>query len=180
MTRILYHQPTATLVPYPRDDDGPVVGLDPTYLDLQLIQLPPPTTQPGEELRPTEVIDLQALTVTRGWEVLPPPPPLAPAPDWAGFAAWLYQFPAMAAAMAAARESVSPQGEPATTGLPAAMDEARLRANYLPFAQGWALFVAASELSETNLAAIVNMAELCHLPAEFLAALQPPLPEPPQ
>ena len=180
MTRILYHQPSSTLVPYPRDDDGPVIDLDPTYLDLQLIQQPEPPTQPGETLQPTEVIDLVALTVTRGWQVLPPPPPPAPAPDWAGFATWLYQFPAMASAMAAARESTDPQGEPATTGLPAAMDEARLRANYLPFAQGWALFLAASGLTETNLAAIVNMAELCHLPPDFLAALQPPLPEPPQ
>lgn len=117
------------------------------------------------------------------WEAYtppPPPPPPPPAPDWAGFATWLYQFPAMAAAMAAARTSLSPQGEPATTGLPAAMDEARLRANYLPFAQGWALFLAASGLTETNLVAIINVAELCHLPPDFLAALQPPLPEPPQ
>lgn len=35
--RILYDTTTASLVRYPRDDDGPVIGLDPRYLDLALL-----------------------------------------------------------------------------------------------------------------------------------------------
>lgn len=102
---------------------------------------------------------------------VPPPPP--PAPDWLGFAGWLYQFPPIAAAMEAARASTDPQGEPATTGLPAAMDEARLRGNYPAFSQTWGQFLLASAMAPEVLAAIVARAVECHLPAEFVAALQP-------
>jgi len=102
-----------------------------------------------------------------------PPAPPKPAADWLGFAGWLYQFAPMAAAMTSARASADPQGEPATTGLPAAMDEARLRQNYRPFALSWALFLAASGLSQTDLAEIVGRATACNLPAPFVAALQP-------
>ena len=102
-----------------------------------------------------------------------PPPPPEPAADWLGWAGWLYGFAPMASAMAAARASSDPLGEPATTGLPTAMDEARLRQNYQPFALSWAQFLAASALAPADLAAIIARATACHLPAPFIAALQP-------
>ncbi len=176
MARLLYDTQTATLRPYPRPDDEPVVGLDPRYLSLALIEEPqPPYDQQAERIEPTEVIDLDALTVTRGWAIHPlePPAPPEPAPDWLGFAGWLYSYGPMAAAMTAARASSDPQGEPATTGLPAAMDEARLRSNYQPFALSWAQFLAASALAPADLAEIIARATACHLPAPFIAALQP-------
>ena len=86
MTRILYDTTTATLVRYPRDDDGPVIGLDPRYLDLALIQEAEPAHDPQtQRLEPTEAIDTDALTCTRGWSIVALPPPPAPAPDWIGF-----------------------------------------------------------------------------------------------
>jgi hypothetical protein len=97
-------------------------------------------------------------------------------PDWLGFAGWLYQFPAIMAAMDTARHSTAPQGEPATTGLPAAMDEARLRANYPAFAQTWGQFLLASGMAPADLAAIVTKASVCNLPTEFIEALQPQQP----
>jgi hypothetical protein len=108
--------------------------------------------------------------VERQWQPSQPPPP---PPDWLGFAGWLYVFPAIAAAMEAARLSSDPQGEPATTGLPAAMDEARLRQNYPAFALSWGQFLLASGMSIEPLTDIVGMATACHLPAEFIAALLP-------
>lgn len=176
MTRLLYDTETATLRPYPRPDDEPVVGLDPRYLVMQLIQEPQPAYDPqAERLEPTEAIDLDALTVTRGWIIVPldPPAPPEPAADWLGFAGWLYGYGPMAVAMEAARASRDPQGEPATTGLPAAMDEARLRGNYVPFALSWGQFLAASGLPAAEVAAIVARAQECNLPAQFIAALQP-------
>jgi hypothetical protein len=104
---------------------------------------------------------------------VPPPPP--PAADWDTFVAWLYQFPPIATGMSAARLSTDPQGEPATTGLPTALDEARLRQNYPAFSLAWGLFLLASQMAPADLAAIVGKASDCHLPAEFLAALQPSL-----
>ena len=176
MARLLYDTETATLQAYPRQDDEPVVGLDPRYLSMALVQEAQPAYDPAiERLEPDEVIDLDALTVTRGWAVLPldPPPPPEPAADWLGFAGWLYGYGPMAVAMEAARASRDPQGEPATTGLPAAMDEARLRGNYTPFALSWGLFLAASGLAPEAVAEIVARAQSCNLPAEFIAALQP-------
>lgn len=176
MARLLYDQQTATLRPYPRPDDEPVVGLDPRYLSMALIQENQPDYDPAAEwLEPTEVIDLDAFTVTRGWAIVPlnPPPPPEPQADWLGFAGWLYGYEPMAVAMEAARASRDPQGEPATTGLPAAMDEARLRSNYVPFALSWGQFIAASGISAADLTAIAARATACNLPAEFIAALQP-------
>jgi hypothetical protein len=109
------------------------------------------------------------------WEsyTLPPLPPPLPPPDWLTFAGWLFSYPPMATAMAAARASTSHQGEPATTSLPAAMDEARLRQNYVPFAAAWALFLQAAAMPADALAEIVAEAQADRLPDEFVAALQP-------
>ena len=176
MARLLYDTQTATLRPYPRPDDEPVIGLDPRYLSMALIEEPaPPYDQQAERIEPTEVIDLGALTVVRGWTIHPiePPAPPEPAADWLGFAGWLYSYGPMADGMEAARASRDPQGEPATTGLPAAMDEARLRSNYVPFALSWGQFLAASGLSPADHAAIVARAQDCNLPTQFVEALGP-------
>ncbi len=149
----------------PRDEDVAPYGwrvVAPTTPPV-----PGPDQQVGETL-PTEV-DGQW---RQAWEVLPAPPPPVVA-EWLPFAAWLYQFPPMMASMEAARSSTDPQGEPATTGLPAAMDEARLRENYPAFAQTWGQFLLASQMAPADLAAIVGKAAECNLPADFLAALQP-------
>jgi hypothetical protein len=82
----------------------------------------------------------------------------------------------MAEAMNSARVSTSDQGEPATTALPAAMQEARLNQNYPAWAATWGQFLLASGMGIETLAQIVDKAVACSLPAEFIAALQPQLP----
>lgn len=173
MIRILYDTTTATLRPYPRNDDGPVIGLDPRYLDLALIQEPAPPHDPmTQRLEPTETINIDAATVTRSWQVveLPPPPP---APDWLGFAGWLYVFPPIADAMTAARASTTAQGEPATTGLATALQDARLNQNYPVWRATWEQFLLASNMASEPLGQIVARATECNLPAEFVATLTP-------
>ena len=185
MTRLLFRLSDSAQLPYPRNDDEPVMGLDRSlYRALEIRQEPEPPHDPAVEvLAPTEQIDWLAdapdatgldAYLIRSWKVEPltPPPPPEPAADWLGFAGWLYGFEPMAAGMAHARNSVDPQGEPATTGLPAAMDEARLRKNYPAFALSWAVFLAASAMPAADLAQIVAKAQACNLPAEFVAALQ--------
>jgi hypothetical protein len=173
--KLLFNTTTATLQPYPRADNEPVIGLDPSLWEMVLIQEPQPDHDPAtHQLTPTEHIDLVARIVTRGWSLTPLPiEPPAPPADWLGFAGWLYGYPPIMDGMATARASRDPQGEPATTGLPAAMDEARLRQNYVAFALSWGQFLAASAMSGEALAAIVEKADACHLPAEFIAALSP-------
>jgi hypothetical protein len=173
MTRILYSQSTATLHPYPREDDGPVVGLDPDYLELDLIQEPQPSYDPAtQRLDPTEVIDLEALTVTRGWELIELPPP-APIADWATFRGGLLISPEVAALMGAARESGC---EPAVTALPVALEKAQT-GDPGDFAACWALVARDGAASPELIAQLVATAEACNLPAEFVAALQPVMPE---
>ena len=69
--KILYDTQTQSLKTYPRSDDQPVVGLDPRYLVLDLIQQEKPSHDPATYyLRRTEAIDLDNLQVTRGWELV--------------------------------------------------------------------------------------------------------------
>jgi hypothetical protein len=186
MTRLLRNIATGAYTAYPRPDDAPVLGLDrDTYQVVGLITEPAPDYDPStHRLEQSETLawlpdapDPTGLdgTLTRGWELieLPPPPPPEPPSDWLGFAGWLYLYPPIMAGMAAARQSTDPQGEPATTGLPAAMDEARLRQNYVAFALSWGQFLAASQLPAEAIAEIVGKAQACNLPAEFIAALAP-------
>lgn len=99
--------------------------------------------------------------------------PDVPESDWSSFAAWLCLFPPMMAAIEAARLSTDPQGEPAASSLPTLLVEAKERQNYPAFQLSWALFLQASHMAAGDLAQIVAKAADCHLPAEFLEALQP-------
>jgi hypothetical protein len=112
MTRILYDLTSDLLVPYPRDDDGPVVGLDPRYVELDVIQETQPTYDPAtQRLEPDELIDLDALTVTRGWQLVelpPPPPPTPPSPDYVGFYNSLLTSTAYQSVLQQAMTSTSP------------------------------------------------------------------------
>ncbi len=98
---------------------------------------------------------------------------ISPDPNWLGFVGFLFQHPPMAAAMAAARASSGAQGEPATTALPAALQEARNAQNYAPFATAWAQFIAAANPPAEDLQPILAQAASCNLPPEFMAALMP-------
>jgi len=69
--KILYDTETQSLKPYPRVDNEPVVGLDPRYLVLDLIEQEKPDHDHATHyLRRTEAIDLDALQVMRGWELV--------------------------------------------------------------------------------------------------------------
>jgi hypothetical protein len=170
MTRILYHQPTTTLVPYPRDDDGPVIDLDPAYLELALIQEAQPDYDPNtQQLTPTEVIDLTDLVVTRGWNVVPLPPPPPPAPDWESFGSAMLASPGINALLAAAL----PLTPAPALALPATLVGISSGLSYVNFSNAWAAVTAAVPPSAELLAEVLAAAEAAHLPAEFLAILQP-------
>lgn len=68
--KILFHTPTATLKPYPRADDEPVVGLDAEYEIFDVVQEDQPVFDPATQwVEGTESIDTGLKTVTRGWQV---------------------------------------------------------------------------------------------------------------
>ena len=78
-TKALWDVNESKLVPYPRYDDEPVVGLDTSrYIIVTLVREPEPAYNPVENcLAPSATIDIDALTYTYGWsvETLPPPGP---------------------------------------------------------------------------------------------------------
>ena len=103
MTRLLLDRSTNQLIPYPRQDSEPVVGLDRTaYQVVEVIRDPEPEYDPAthylRRLEPVVAItdpdsdDING-TVAYGWEIveLPPVVPTPPTPNWTGFLAELLQ-----------------------------------------------------------------------------------------
>jgi hypothetical protein len=72
--KALYNTQTQKLLPWPRIDEEPVVGLDAHLLEMTVVQEPQPAFDPAtQRLEQTEVIDTDARTVTRGWSVVEMP-----------------------------------------------------------------------------------------------------------
>lgn len=176
MPRILYDTETGLLQPYPRQDDEPVVGLDPSFRSLQLIQELPPDHNPStERLEPTETIDLDAGAVTRSWQLvtLPPPPP---GPDWPQFRQAIRSengfYDAYRAALAA-----DPMVVPL---LGSRLDDFERDGNFEPFLESLTLTLQALPAQDAAHIAMefLALASRCGLPPAFLDALQTLFPEP--
>jgi hypothetical protein len=81
--KLLYNTETQTLLPWPRIDDEPVVGLAAHLLEMDVVQEDQPAYDPAtQRLEKTEVIDAEAQTVTRGWSVAEVPAPTFTATEW--------------------------------------------------------------------------------------------------
>jgi hypothetical protein len=82
MPKLLYSQSTATIKPYPRNDDQPVVGLDLDYLVLNKLDTPPPTYDAETEtVTSNYIVDVAALEYRQEWSIIPLPPKA----NWAAF-----------------------------------------------------------------------------------------------
>ncbi|WP_395736265.1 hypothetical protein [Prosthecobacter sp.] len=68
--KLLFDPETQALKPYPRSDDEPVVGLDPRYIVLDVVQAPQPALSAGQVARATETVNLETRQVLRGWDVV--------------------------------------------------------------------------------------------------------------
>lgn len=81
--KLIYDTINEALLPWPRIDDEPVVGLEPHLLEMTVVQEDEPTYDPTTEvLEQTQVIDTEAKTVIRGWNVVSLPPTLYSAEEW--------------------------------------------------------------------------------------------------
>jgi hypothetical protein len=66
--KILFDTQTRTLLPWPRLDDEPVVGLAPHLLEMDIVEEPKPAFNPStEKLVMSETVDERACTVTRSY-----------------------------------------------------------------------------------------------------------------
>jgi hypothetical protein len=81
--KLLYNTQTNAILPWPRIDDEPVVGLAAHLLEMDVAQEDQPAYDPAtQRLEKTEAIDAEAQTVTRGWSVAEVPAPTFTATDW--------------------------------------------------------------------------------------------------
>jgi hypothetical protein len=195
MTRLLLDRYTGQLFPYPREDDEPVIGLDPPipYV-LEVVREPEPeydsATHYLQPLQPVIAItnpdsdDVNG-TATYGWELVPIVPP-PPAPDWPGFQAELLQSASFAAARIGARQALElelPTAEGvrqqrllrASTAL-SALDAAVLGAasDQSPFIRAWLNLRKADLVSPDVAAGMAQIATAYHLPSDLIRSLGAP------
>ena len=174
--KLLYRQSTATLHAYPRQDDEPVIGLDPDYLEMALTQAEQPDYDPStHRLEPTETIDLTARTVTRGWQLvgLPSPPP--PSPDYQAFYDALLSSAAYASVLQQSMTSDSPALATLIAVFVSAIGEAMAgRANPQALQQAVWLLLGNVTATEADLAELQGLLVASHL--DDLYTLQPPAP----
>jgi hypothetical protein len=170
MTKLLYDTITTQLLAYPRQDDEPLVGLDPALVVLTLIQQSLPSYDPAtHQPQPTETIDLEAGSVTRGWQLVAVPAP-PPVPDWDQLRQALRQENGYSAAFAAALQSDAMAG----IQLVAALADWQGGGAWQLFLQ--ALLAALAALPAQDAANVATeflaLGNRCHLDPAFLAALE--------
>ena len=68
--KLLYNTHTEQILPWPRIDDEPIVGLDPALLVMTVIEGERPSYDPATQiLTQSDVVSVEAKTVTRSWAV---------------------------------------------------------------------------------------------------------------
>jgi hypothetical protein len=172
MTKLLYNPTTDTISRYPRADDEPVVGLDPSLVVLtEILPEQPSYDAETQYLEQTREINLEAGTLTRGWLIRDRPPvePAPPEPRWVEFGDAVIDHPGVAAVVDGAPRRLAialgvglgqaAQGDPKT------------------FLAAWTAAMGAGLVTPDLAAHVAALATTYDLPAEFVAALNPPSPE---
>jgi hypothetical protein len=182
MTRLLLDRSTNQLLPYPRQDDEPVAGLDCTaaYV-VELIRESEPEYDPSTHyLQPLEPVvnitdpdsdDVNG-TATYGWEllVIPAPTPDPPQPRWAEFGLMVMEMPQVKLIFA---QAIAAGEAPLAVGLGVALGKAADGQSAL-FLGIWAKAVAHGlVLPELN-GQVQALATAFDLPTEFIAGLAGP------
>lgn len=68
--KVLYDAQTATVSRYPRDDDAPIIGLDPRYTPYQVVLEAEPNYNPETQfLTSQDTLDHKQKKLVRGWIV---------------------------------------------------------------------------------------------------------------
>ena len=180
MTRLLLDRSTNQLLPYPRQDNEPVAGLDrdAAYV-VEVIREPEPEYDSATHyLQPLEPVvsitdpdsdDVNG-TAAYGWELVAIPEP-APMPDWAVFKAAAIGSSTLNTIIAQAFTSAPV----AALALVPALERCETNGSD-DFAFRWAAVCSAVEVSAEVIAGFQAVATTCNLPANFIAALDPQQP----
>ena len=179
-TKALWDLVDDKLVPYPRYDDEPVVGLDTSrYVTVSVVREPEPAYDPAVEfLVPSEGVDLEALEYVYEYfvKLLPvPPPPPPPGPNYYFFYASLLISSVYQAVLTEVLSAVSPAPAGALAVFVSAMQDCLAwRANPAAMQQAIWLLLAQLNLGEEHLAELQQMLEDANLASIYV--LIPPAP----
>jgi hypothetical protein len=179
-TKALWDLVDDKLVPYPRYDDEPVVGLDnERYITVTVVRKPLPAYDPKVEfLVPSEGVDLESLEYIYEWfvELLPvPPPPPPPGPNYYSFYVALLVSSVYQAVLTEVLSAVSPAPAGALAVFVSAMQDCLAwRANPAAMQQAIWLLLAQLNLGEEHLAELQQMLEDANLASIYV--LIPPAP----
>jgi len=172
--QILRHKETGEVLPHPRTDNQPAVGLGPIYEEFWLVEMQLPTLTPQQTAERFEEVDEAAKTVTRGWRIthLPEPPPPPPEPRWVQFGAALVADPDINQFIGGIAQAAPVLHLMLGVGLgQAAQGDSRT------FLTAWAGALAAGLVPKELVEHLQEAAAGFDLPAEFIAELQgPPTP----
>jgi len=173
-TKALWDLVNDKLVPYPRYDDEPVVGLDTErYLTVTVVRKPLPACNPAVEfLVPSEGVNLDALEYVYEWfvELLPEPPaPLPPGPNYYSFYAALLISGVYQAVLTEVLSAASPAPAGALAVFVSAMKDClALRANPAAMQQAIWLLLAQLNLGEEHLTELQQMLEDANLASIYV------------
>ena len=182
MPRLLLDRNTNQLLPYPRQDNEPVVGLDrnAAYV-VEVVRDPEPEYDPATHyLQAQEPVinitdpdgdDVNG-TVTYGWELteLPTPSPPTPEPDWEQFRNALLGENGYAQAFAAAA-AAAPMIATSTAAELGWFEYQGRHENYLRLLERLLVTIAAEQspqISAQLAGEFLALAQRCHLPADFI------------
>ena len=180
MTKALWDLDESKLVPYPRYDDEPVVGLNTErYITVTVVRKPLPVYDPEVEfLVPSESVDLEALKYVYECSVEPlpvPPTPPPPGPNYYFFYAALLISSVYQAVLTEVLSAVSPAPAGALAVFVSAMQDCLAgRANPAAMQQAIWLLLAQLSLDEEHLAELQQMLENANLASVYV--LTPPAP----
>jgi hypothetical protein len=168
MTKLLYSQSTATIKPYPRNDNNPILGLDPDYLVLDKIESPQPEYDPATQtIRAEWVIDIGSLEYHQEWII--EPILVAPVEDWPNFSLYLFGHPAFVAYGVTAN-SVNPWMLPAVVERYGRVLPEGLADSNFPFY--WNIFCQALSVTTEHMNEWADVAETFNLRPDFVAVLR--------
>jgi len=166
MIKILYFQPTQQIYPYPRNDDLPIVGLSPEYLELAEVFIDPPSYNPQtQSVVSSWEVDVSALEYRQAWTIIDNPP----VPDWDGFNLTFTLLPSLLQA-----EVTANQNHPSITGKKddayAMIDTHGVGAFGLIFP----LFCQAGQVSTETRIEWATLAESFNMPQDFIDIIRGP------
>ena len=163
-------EPSLSISADPHDAElASYAELQPPILVCRPLPTDPPPHDPATH-RAEEVLPVQAPDGSwqQAWKLVALPPP-QPQPDWGTFRQTLLISADVAEVMGAARAAGC---EPAATALPSALDKAEA-GRPAEFAACWAMVARFGQAGAEMIEFLAAVAEACHLPADFVAALNP-------